>query len=410
MMTTMQQVRQDALSLFESIGLPTKRDEDWKYTDVSRLKDMLDASDSDTNLDISGVGMTDLDAYRLVFINGVLDHSQSILPQGVDIQSITTLDASVLQDSNLLQVHADAPLFNGFNALNAAKASDGAAVCLADNTKLDKPLYILHISNQNNAVRHGLMLGKHAEAEIIEHFISLGEDKALSNATTAIILKDGAHLEHSRLQQEGAKQSHVARVEVKQLANSSYTFHGVELGGILSRTDVVVDLHEQGASCSLNGLFVLGGRQHVDHHTRIDHTAPHCVSRENYRTVLDGRSHGVFNGKVMVHKGAAQTDSDMQNGNILLSKHAEIDTKPELEIYNDDVKCAHGATIGQLDDKQLFYLRSRGISEESAQELLTFAFADEILAGMSNQTVRRYVEKAAFAKLPHSDDLEGLLA
>jgi len=409
-MSILEQTRQDALNLFEQLGLPNQRDEDWKYTDASRLQDLLELGEANSALNSKGLGITNLDAYRLVFINGVLDSSQSILPQDIDIQSITTLDTSVLADSKLLQVHADAPLFNGFNALNAAKARDGAAVCLADNTKLDKPLYMLHISNQNNVIRHGLMLGKHAEAEVIEHFISLGEDKALSNATTAIILKDGAHLEHSRLQQEGVTQSHVARVEVKQLVNSSYTFHGVELGGILSRTDLVVDLHEQGASCSLNGLFVLGGRQHVDHHTRIDHTAPHCVSRENYRSVLDGRSHGVFNGKVMVHKGAAQTDSDMQNGNILLSKHAEIDTKPELEIYNDDVKCAHGATIGQLDDKQLFYLRSRGISAEAAQELLTFAFADEVLVAMSNQTVRRYVEKAAFAKLPHSDDLEGLLA
>ena len=196
---------------------------------------------------------------------------------------------------------------------------------------------------------------------------------------------------------------------MKQLANSSYTFHGVEIGGILSRTDLVVNLHGEGASCDLNGLFVLGGRQHVDHHTRIDHKAPHCTSRELYRTVLDGRSHGVFNGKVMVHEGAIKTDSNMSNGNILLSKHAEIDTKPELEIYNDDVKCAHGATIGQLDDKQLFYLRSRGISQEAAQELLTFAFADEVLVAMSNQAVRSYVEKAAFAKLPHSEDLEDML-
>ena len=409
-MSMLEQTRENALNLFEQLGLPSQRDEDWKYTDASRLQGLLEIGEVDSTLSSKGLGITSLDAYRLVFINGLLDSSQSILPKDVDIQSITTLDTSALEDSELFQVHADAPLFNGFNALNAAKASDGAAVCLADNTKLDKPLYILHISNQNNAVRHGLMLGKLAEAEIIEHFISLGGAKALSNAATTIMLKDGARLEHSRLQQEGAKQSHVARVEIKQLAHSSYTFHGVELGGMLSRTDVVVDLHEEGASCSLNGLFVLGGRQHVDHHTRIDHTAPHCTSREHYRTVLDGRSHGVFNGKVMVHKGAIKTDSDMQNGNILLSKHAEIDTKPELEIYNDDVKCAHGATVGQLDDKQLFYLRSRGISEESAQELLTFAFADEILAGMSNQTVRRYVEKAAFAKLPHSDDLEGLLS
>ncbi len=413
-MSVLAQTQQDALNLFEKIGLPTQRDEDWKYTDASRLKDLLESKVSGASVDIHNLGITELDAYRMVFINGVFTANESNLPQGISIESLATFETS--NDNNekelakLFQVSSSDPLMNGFAAYNAATAKDGAAVCLKDNSKLDKPLYILHVSNQSHVIRHGLMLGKHAEAEVIEHFISLGEDKALSNATTAIILKDGARLEHSRIQQEGKSQSHVARVEVKQLANSSYTFHGVELGGILSRTDLVVDLHEQGASCSLNGLFVLGGRQHVDHHTRIDHTAPHCTSREHYRTVLDGRSHGVFNGKVMVHEGAIKTDSNMSNGNILLSKNAEIDTKPELEIYNDDVKCAHGATIGQLDDKQLFYLRSRGISAEAAQELLTFAFADEVLVAMSNQTVRSYVEKAAFAKLPHSDDLEGLLS
>ncbi|MDQ6995773.1 MAG: SufD family Fe-S cluster assembly protein, partial [Mariprofundaceae bacterium] len=342
-MKLIQTVKQDALACFEKIGLPSKRNEDWKYTDASRLADLLEMSDANKALDSNGLGMLDLDAYRIVFINGVWDEDQSNLPKGVAIQSLTAIN-----DSKLFQISADAPLLNGFNALNAAKARDGAAICLADNSVLDKPLYILHVSNQNQIIRHGMMLGKHAQANIIEHFISVGEDKALSNASTAIILKAGAHLEHSRIQQEGKAQSHVARVDVKQLRDSSYTFHGVELGASLSRTDLVVSLSEQGASCDLNGLFVLGGRQHVDHHTRIDHIAPHCTSRELYRTILDDRSHAVFNGKVMVHRGAIKTDSKMSNGNVLLSKHAEIDTKPELEIYNDDVKCAHGATVGQL--------------------------------------------------------------
>ncbi|MDX8395154.1 MAG: SufD family Fe-S cluster assembly protein, partial [Mariprofundaceae bacterium] len=164
-----------------------------------------------------------------------------------------------------------------------------------------------------------------------------------------------------------------------------------------------------GAVCKLNGLFVLNGLQQVDHHTRVDHAAPHCTSVENYRTVLDGRSHGVFNGKVVVHEGAIRTDSSQSNANLLLSKKAEIDTKPELEIYNDDVKCAHGATVGQLDQAQLFYLRSRGLSESEAKEVLTFAFADEVLTAMNNNTVRQFVEREAFSKLPHSGDLDGLL-
>jgi len=413
-MSLVEKTRQEALSLFKKVGLPSKRDEDWKYTDVSRLADLLEVGSSHTDIAVEGLGIADLDAHRMVFINGVFDEAQSNLPDGVSIVSLAVLEASVSNEAcealaKLFRVSGDEPLFNGLLALNAAMASDGAVVCLADNSVLDKPLYILHVSTQNNVIRHGLMLGENAQAQVIEHFISTGEEKALSNCVTAVILKNGASLEHSRLQQEGEKQSHVARVEVKQFRDSSYTFHGIELGALLSRTDLVVSLSEPGASCELNGLFVLGGRQHVDHHTRVDHEAPHCTSRENYRTVLDGRSHGVFNGKVVVHEGAIKTDSSQSNGNLLLSKHAEIDTKPELEIYNDDVKCAHGATVGQLDDKQLFYLRSRGISQEAAQELLTFAFADEILTAMSNQTVRSYVEKVAFAKLPHGAELDGLV-
>jgi len=413
-MSLVEKTRQEALSLFKKVGLPSKRDEDWKYTDVSRLADLLEVGSSHTDIAVEGLGIADLDAHRMVFINGVFDEAQSNLPDGVSIVSLAVLEASVSNEAcealaKLFRVSGDEPLFNGLLALNAAMASDGAAVCLADNSVLDKPLYILHVSTQNNVIRHGLMLGENAQAQVIEHFISTGDEKALSNCVTAVILKNGASLEHSRLQQEGEKQSYVARVEIKQFRDSSYTFHGIELGALLSRTDLVVSLSEPGASCELNGLFVLGGRQHVDHHTRVDHEAPHCTSRENYRTVLDGRSHGVFNGKVVVHEGAIKTDSSQSNGNLLLSKHAEIDTKPELEIYNDDVKCAHGATVGQLDDKQLFYLRSRGISQEAAQELLTFAFADEILTAMSNQTVRSYVEKVAFAKLPHGAELDGLV-
>jgi len=413
-MSLVEKTRQEALSLFKKVGLPNKRNEDWKYTDASRLADLLAVSSANIDISIESLGIADLDAHRMVFINGVFDEAQSNLPDGVSIVSLAVLEASVSNEAcealaKLFRVSGDEPLFNGLLALNAAMASDGAAVCLADNSVLDKPLYILHVSTQNNVIRHGLMLGENAQAQVIEHFISTGDEKALSNCVTAVILKNGASLEHSRLQQEGEKQSHVARVEVKQFRDSSYTFHGIELGALLSRTDLVVSLSEPGASCELNGLFVLGGRQHVDHHTRVDHEAPHCTSRENYRTVLDGRSHGVFNGKVVVHEGAVKTDSSQSNGNLLLSKHAEIDTKPELEIYNDDVKCAHGATVGQLDDKQLFYLRSRGISQEAAQELLTFAFADEILTAMSNQTVRSYVEKVAFAKLPHGAELDGLV-
>ncbi|MDQ6972724.1 MAG: SufD family Fe-S cluster assembly protein, partial [Mariprofundaceae bacterium] len=180
-------------------------------------------------------------------------------------------------------------------------------------------------------------------------------------------------------------------------------------GSSLSRLDIAVDLHETGAFCELNGLYMPTGRQHCDHHTQIDHRAPHCISREHYRGILDGRAHGVFNGKIVVHEGASGTDSKQSNANLLLSDKAEIDAKPELVIHHDDVKAAHGCTVGQLDDQQLFYMKSRGLSEEQARQLLTFAFADTVLTGISHPALRRFIEQAAFAKLPNLADMDGLL-
>ncbi|MDX8398440.1 MAG: Fe-S cluster assembly protein SufD [Mariprofundaceae bacterium] len=409
-------IRKRALDLFEQTPLPTNRNEDWKYTDISRVQDLLAIqSDAAQGIDTEGLAIEHLDAYKAVLVDGVFDDERSDIPESVNILSMAAFLNEMGEQApddiqRLFEVRGDESLFNCLMALNAAQASDGVLVCVADGSKLEKPLYIQHISTQTSYVRHAILMGKQAEAEVIEHYVGSADHKALTSLSSQVILKSGAILKHVRLQQESLKQTHIARVEVKQLRDSSYTLHSVELGGALTRVDVVVSLEEAGAFCELNGLFVLNGRQHVDHHTRVDHKSPHCVSRENYRTVLDGRSRAVFNGKVVVHEGAVKTDSSQSNGNLLLSKHACCDTKPELEIYNDDVKCAHGATVGQLDDKQLFYLRSRGVSEEAAKELLTFAFANEVLVGLSQKHVRSYIEKEAFSKLPHGADLDGLLA
>jgi len=411
-----QALRQQAAEAFSRAGLPEKRAEDWKYTDLSRLTAAL----GDNWWSTSGVpeathtaaSIDGLDAYRLVFVSGVFQAEQSNLPDGVQLKPLAEF---LRQDSAghgdcLFKLNENAPLFNGLMAANTALASDGLCACIGEGVKLDKPLYVVHVGNSTAHMLSGLMLGKHAEVTLIEHFIGIDSNAAaLSNIATYVRLGENAALTHYRLQLESSKQFHVGRVEVKQSRDSRYTLHAVELGAALSRADIVIDLAEPGASCELNGLFVASGRQHIDHHTRIDHHAPHCRSREHYRTVLDGRSHAVFNGKIVVAEGAVKTDSAQSNANLLLSKHAEIDTKPELEIYNDDVKCAHGVTVGQLDENQLFYLKTRGLSEEEARQLLTFAFADEILTAMDNQEIRRFIERAAFAKLPNFTDLEGLL-
>jgi len=416
MSASLQQIRHAAWQAFEARGLPTTRDEDWKYTDLSRLQVQLgdqwwQLPAADGAVDAASFAIPGLDAYRILFVNGHFDAAASNLPTSISVTSLATL----IQDEpakamELIAYQSDALLNSSIVAANSALATDGACICVPENTRLDKPLYILYVNSGGTThLRTGIDIGKQAAVEVIEHFAGSDVGTGVTTAVTAIHLHDGARIEHSRLQMEATKQCHLGRVEVSQQRDSSYTLHATELGGMISRADVVVRLQQQGASCHLNGLFVAANRQHMDHHTRIDHNAPHCISRENYRAVLDGRSHGVFNGKIVVAKGAVKTDSAQNNANLLLSPHAEIDTKPELEIYNDDVKCAHGVTVGQLDKNQLFYLKSRGLSGEEARQMLTFAFADEILARMSNQAVRRFVEKAAFAKLPNISDLEEML-
>lgn len=415
MSASLQQIRDEAWQAFEAQGLPTTRNEDWKYTDLARIQALLGdqwwQNATAQPCETTAFAIPKLDAYRMVIVNGYYDARASYLPASVSVKSL----AALIQDepeqvSELITYRADAFLSSGIVAANSALASDGACICVPDNTSLDKPLHILHVNSGGTThLRTGIHIGKQAQAEIIEHFTGDHDHPGLTTAVTAIRLLEGACIEHYRLQMEAPKQCHLGRVEVTQQQDSSCTLHAAELGGMISRADVLIRLQQAGASCSLNGLFVAANRQHIDHHTRIDHNAPHCTSRENYRAVLDGRAHGVFNGKIVVAEGAVKTDSAQNNANLLLSQHAEIDTKPELEIYNDDVKCAHGVTVGQLDQNQLFYLKSRGLSSDEARQMLTFAFADEILAKMSNQAVRRYVERAAFAKLPNISDLEGML-
>ena len=415
MSAALQRIRETAWQAFEEQGLPTTRAEDWKYTDLSRITALLGEqwwqAESVGDVDANDFAIAGLDAHLLVFVNGAFNADASDLPASVSITSL----AELIQDdadssSELLAFMPDEPLASGLTAVNSALANDGACICVPDHIILDKPLRLLHVSSGGAThLRTGIQLGLHAKAEIIEQFAGNHAEAGLTNSVTAIRMAEGSKLTHYRLQMEASKQCHNGRVEIKQQRDSAYTLHAVELGSMLSRVDVVSKLEAENAACELNGLFVAANRQHIDHHTRVEHNAPHCMSRELYRTVLDGRAHGVFNGKIVVAEGAVKTDSAQSNANLLLSSNAEIDTKPELEIYNDDVKCAHGATVGQLDKNQLFYLKSRGISEEEAKQMLTFAFADEALAKMENSAVRRFVEKAAFAKLPNLSDLEGML-
>jgi len=276
---------------------------------------------------------------------------------------------------------------------------------------LDKPLYLLHVAASGGAshMRHDIRVGRDATAHVIEHYVGHAAEAGLTHNITRVLLDEAATLYHDRLQFEMEKQFHLGRVDVTQLRDSRFVSHSLAMGAVLSRVDITVALSGVNASCVLNGLYLIGGRQHADHHTRIDHISPDCTSRETYKGVLSGRSHAVFNGKVVVHEGADGTDASQSNGNLLLSDHAEVDTKPELEIYADEVKCAHGATVGQLDLEQLFYLQSRGLDKASAKNVLTFAFADAALTQMKAAPVRRYLELAALKRLPQGDELQEMV-
>jgi Fe-S cluster assembly protein SufD len=253
------------------------------------------------------------------------------------------------------------------------------------------------------------VLGVNAQAKVIESYGAAGAAAGFTNAVTTVGLADGASLEHYKLQEESEKAFHVARLDVRQARDSRFTSHSVSLGGELTRNDIGAALEAEGAECTLNGLYMVDGRQHVDFHTSVEHTQPRGTSREFYKGILGGRARGVFNGRIHVHPGAQKTDSQQSNQNLLLSRDAEVDTKPELEIYADDVKCSHGATVGQLDPDMLFYLRSRGIDPDAARGLLTYGFAQDVIERMSLDAVRGRLERLIVTRVPDADHVRAMV-
>jgi len=279
---------------------------------------------------------------------------------------------------------------------------------------LASPLHLLFLaSGTEDAMAHPRIIISGAAgtcATVIEHYASVADAAYFNNAVTQIQLGENAALEHYKLQRESMSAFHISRMNVRQDTGSRFTSHSMNLGAALARHDINVSLDAPGASCVLNGLYSGHGRQHVDYHTRVDHVAPECVSNEDYRGILGGRSRGVFNGRIYVHPDAQKSDASQSNRNLLLSKDAEIDTKPQLEIHANDVKCAHGATIGQLDARMVFYLRSRGIEEATARALLTYGFARDLMERMSIDAIRDIVSESLLDRLPHAGELRSMLS
>jgi Fe-S cluster assembly protein SufD len=290
---------------------------------------------------------------------------------------------------------------NALVALNTAHTQDGARIEIAPNAIVDGFLHLLFIGNGDGIWSHPrnvLVVGSNAQVTIVETYVGTGD--YFTNAVTELVAGDGAVVDHYRVQCEAPGAFHVGNVYVHEGRAANVTSRSIAIGAALARHETHVTLAGPGASIALDGLFAGTGTQHLDNHTVIDHAEPHCESHELYKGVLDQHARGVFDGRIIVRPGAAKTVSRQENRNLLLSESAIVDSKPTLEIHNDDVKCNHGSTIGQLSEEALFYLRSRGISEEEARGLLVFAFASEIVDRMKLEPVRERVRRALFQQMP----------
>ena len=408
--------RRNAFERFDKLRFPSTRLEDWKYTNVAPIgaREWHFASPRGDAIDVATIVddlVLDKSAHRLVFVNG--RHAPRLsrtsdLPEGVFIGSLTRALREIPERIETLIAH-HAP-HDGFEALNTAFLSDGYVLVLPPDCRLDAPIQMLFVADEAGLAMHpfnAVVAGRGARCTVIEQFVGIADDSYLTNTVTRIVAEEGAEVEHCRIQQEARRAYHIGRLTLAQQRASHVTSHSFALGAALSRVEIDARLFGVEARCELNGLYFAGARQHVDHHTRIDHESARCTSREYYRGVLDGAAHGVFNGRVIVHQDAQLTDTHQSNHNLLLSHDAEIDTKPQLEIFADDVKCTQGATAGKLDEAQLFYLRARGIDELQARATLIWAFARDIVDRVSAQSVRARLAKMLLARMPEGERILG---
>lgn len=400
-------LRGRARARFESVGFPTTRDEAWKYTNLAalqrqRFQPAVGAAVTEEQL--RPMLLDGFDAFRLVFVNGNYRADLSTPPSIGNRTVGGSLAATLRDDAHAVEAHLGrvAPLdTHPLAALNTAFLLDGAYVELPAGAVLDRPIELVYVATAEALAQpHTLIVAQAGSgATVVERYVGAEGSRYLTNAVTEVVLERGASVEHYRVQQESGQGFHIGGVYVQQHEGSHFTAYAVDLGGLLVRNDVQTHFVAERVACTLNGLYVADGRQHVDNHTLINHAKPRGTSREFYKGVLAGRARAVFNGRVIVHPDAQQTDAEQVNNNLLLSEDAEIDTKPELEIYADDVKCSHGATVGQLDEDQLFYLRTRGIDDAQARDLLTFAFANDVLHRFRLAPLRGMLERALNTRL-----------
>jgi Fe-S cluster assembly protein SufD len=378
---------------FEAQGFPTTKNEDWKYTNLAPFLKTLDAEPGSlAPEELEAAPFADLGCPRLVFVNGRYAPLLSTPPAGVKAGSLR----EALQAGRGGEVgrYADFDQ-NAMTALNTARFEDGALVEIGNGCVLEAPIHLLFVSTGGLAYPRNLILaGRDSQAAVLETYLGLGDRPGFTCAVTELVAGDGAVIDHYKLQAENRRALHWGLLRVQQGATSSVTSHNIALGAGLARNEIAAVLEGEGAHCALNGLYLATGHQHIDNYTTLDHAREHTTSHELYKGILDGAAHGVFHGRILVRPQAQKTDAIQRNKNLLLSRDALINTKPQLEIYADDVRCTHGATVGQVDQDAIFYLRSRGIGLAEARSLLTYAFASDILEKIRVESLRSRLSRA----------------
>ena len=390
-------IRAESLEAAKGLGLPGPRDELWKYTNVSNLNSTsFQLADDGTALNSNDIPLSAFASHRLVFVDGRLSDelsSTKTLPSEVEIKSFSSLvdeDPASLTAS----LSTDDKSANVFAHINTSFVRDFVFIEIPDGFQAPS-LEILFLETgrgELNCPRLVIEVGKNSRIEIIETHSATQKSQCLTNAVTRINARQGAVVTHYRLQLDQSAH-HIGNVELNAGADSRISTYSFALGGELTRVDINGALHEPGGHIDMFGLFVAKGAQHIDHHTRINHLAAHTTSNENFKGIADDGGRGVFNGKIYVEQDAQKISANQSSKNLLLSNDAEIDTKPELEIYADDVQCAHGATVGQLREDEMFYLRARGIDKATARTMLTIAFAAEVFEEIQNDAIRDAVEQ-----------------
>jgi Fe-S cluster assembly protein SufD len=416
----LQSLRAQGMAKFESLGFPTTKNEDWHFTSVAPIADQCFRAAMTSKAGVSSEGSTagivaraDLRRFSfgqpawhtLVFVNGEFSEDLSSYAGLSDKVRVGSLANAIRSGTGRPERHLGkiaAFESHAFTALNTAFIRDGAFIELQADAVVEQPIHLLFVSEgEGEAVSHPrnlIVAAQNSRASIIESYICVRDSRYFTNAVTEISLGEGARIDHYKIQRESEKSFHVGTTQIRQARDSQLHSFSFAVGGSLARTNIYTSLDGDAATCTLNGLYLTDGKQHIDNQTSIEHIAPNCPSHELYKGVLDGHSHGVFNGKVYVHPEAQKTDGKQSNNNLLLSPTARIDTKPQLEIFADDVKCTHGATVGRLDEMAMFYLNSRGIGTETARTLLTYAFAADVLETIELEPMKTELERMVLAR------------